>query len=326
MSTLLYEDIKMYFTKKKKTHSEVSTLRKAKTFAFERSEKGEIETYLEQKGEVVDIKNKKEKDIEIQSVEEKEEVNWTMDFVALTNIQILGKHSDYLNDWKTIEILLPQIIECCCSPRSSVCKNSFLTIKHLCISWKNKKVLLNNLFVHIFPFVIKKLDVKNNFLKNSVMTAVEEFMLYGNTVNNYEMLRLICNHSNNKNAIITKHMAYYVYSFLKNLTKKKLKKIPLTELATPFVNFLNAKLEVTRKYIKQVFSLLLKVKTEEEIIECFKNGISRKENFKIIEMNIRNILDQETNGNGPPLKRSYSSFHEFRTMQRMGSVQHFSSN
>lgn len=258
----------------------------------------------------------KEKTISNQKHVQKEiEINWKNDFITLTNIQIIAKHTNKIKQWEHLKNMIPFIIHLCCSPRSSICKNSFLTIKHVCTSLKHDKINLNQFFVNIFPFIIKKLDIKNNFLNDCAMKAFEEFMLYNINTNDYEILRLLCSESNNKNPTISKKMSYFVHLYLKNISKEDLTAFNLSSFVEPFLNFINAKLEDTKKNMKQIFALFLEVKSEEEIIDIFKNKVPEK-NKTITEKQIKHIISAS---NDSSLKKKHMPLHQFKCMKKRKS-------
>ncbi|SOV18901.1 conserved Plasmodium protein, unknown function [Plasmodium gaboni] len=252
------------------------------------------------------------------------EINWMNDFICLTNIQILSKNCNKFKEWNNLEIVIPHIINYCCSVRSCICKNSFLTITYICKSLKEEKAILCKFFVYIFPHIIKKLDIKNNFLNKCVTNAIEEFMLHSNNINNYEMLRLICSYSNDKNSSISKKLSYFVYLFLKNLSQKELIKFRISDFASPFLDFINAKLEDTKKYIKQALQILLEYHDEDNIIDNFKIGLEKNDqknqvhNFFLISKQIRNILRRDDNTD--TLKKKYATFHDFKNTKFVKSV------
>ncbi|KAI4835779.1 hypothetical protein MKS88_004996 [Plasmodium brasilianum] len=251
------------------------------------------------------------------------EINWVHDFINLTNIQILAKNSNTFNKWENLESVLPNIINYCCSPRSCICKNSFLTIKHVCISLKEDKIHLCKFFVHIFPYIVKKLDIKNNFLNRCATNAIEEFMLHSSSNNDYEMLRLICSYSNSKNSSISKKLSYFVYLFIKNIPKKDIINFNLSNFAEPFLNFINAKLEETKKFIKKTLILLLEYHGEDQIVLKFLTGIKNKQNLVILEKQIRNILKPPNTSE--PLKKKYETFHHFKSTKTMATFNKTSS-
>ncbi|KNG75207.1 hypothetical protein PFMG_01367 [Plasmodium falciparum IGH-CR14] len=251
------------------------------------------------------------------------EINWMNDFISLTNMQILSKNSNKFKEWNNLEIVIPHIINYCCSVRSCICKNSFLTITYICKSLKEEKDILCKFFVYIFPFIIKKLDIKNNFLNKCVTNAIEEFMLHSSNMNDYEMLRLICSYSNDKNSCISKKMSYFVYLFLKNLPQKELINFRISDFASPFLDFINAKLEDTKKYIKQALQILLEYHDEDNIIDNFKVGLEKHEqnnqvhNFFLISKQIRNIL---RSNNTNTLRKKYATFHDFKNTKIVKNV------
>ncbi|CDO66704.1 conserved Plasmodium protein, unknown function [Plasmodium reichenowi] len=251
------------------------------------------------------------------------EINWMNDFISLTNMQILSKSCNKFKEWNNLEIVIPHIINYCCSVRSCICKNSFLTITYICKSLKEEKDILCKFFVYIFPFIIRKLDIKNNFLNKCVTNAIEEFMLHSSNMNDYEMLRLICSYSNDKNSCISKKMSYFVYLFLKNLPQKELINFRISDFASPFLDFINAKLEDTKKYIKQALQILLEYHEEDNIIDNFKVGLEKHEqnnqvhNFFLVSKQIRNIL---RSNNTNTLRKKYATFHDFKNTKIVKNV------
>ncbi|KYN93885.1 hypothetical protein PRSY57_1421900, partial [Plasmodium reichenowi] len=251
------------------------------------------------------------------------EINWMNDFISLTNMQILSKNCNKFKEWNNLEIVIPHIINYCCSVRSCICKNSFLTITYICKSLKEEKDILCKFFVYIFPFIIRKLDIKNNFLNKCVTNAIEEFMLHSSNMNDYEMLRLICSYSNDKNSCISKKMSYFVYLFLKNLPQNELINFRISDFASPFLDFINAKLEDTKKYIKQALQILLEYHEEDNIIDNFKVGLEKHEqnnqvhNFFLVSKQIRNIL---RSNNSNTLRKKYATFHDFKNTKIVKNV------
>ncbi|VTZ66552.1 conserved Plasmodium protein, unknown function [Plasmodium chabaudi chabaudi] len=243
--------------------------------------------------------------------------HWTKDFTCLSNIQILGKNSDIFKEWCNLEFVIPYIINYCYSPRSCVSKNGFLTIKHLCISVKNNEIILSKFFSLIFPYIIKKLDIKNQFLNTCATNAISEFVTNNTIINNFEILRLICTESNNINSSISMKMAYLVYEFLNNLSIDNLKKINLSDFSEPFINFMNAKLPQTKEYIKKTFLLFLNIQSEDQIVSQFLTGIKGKQNLLIIEKQIRNLL--KNSNSLERLKKRYATFHDFKNTKKVGS-------
>lgn len=263
------------------------------------------------KNEETIIEDRKEKEVKTEI-----EMNWKHDFIILTNIQVIAKHTNKMKEWNNLQNIIPFIIHLCCSPRSSICKNSFLTIKHVCTSLQHDKINLNQFFVYMFPFIIKKLDIKNNFLNDCAMKAFEEFMLHSNNTNDFEILRLLCSESNNKNPTIVKKISYFIYLHLKNIDKEKLASLNLSDFVQPFFNFINAKLEETKKNIKQVLTLFLEIKKEEEIIDIFKNGMPDK-NKAIIEKQIKHILC--TRNDHPSVKKKHLCIQQLKCIKQRKS-------
>ncbi|CRG95739.1 conserved Plasmodium protein, unknown function [Plasmodium gallinaceum] len=347
-SSIIYEDIKEYFFKTKSNITKINStyitnknndkkniinnennlesiyVNKSKINIKKEDSICEYENNMKDKNNIENKSQEKNKD-ELENkndVKSEEEINWMNDFISLTNIQILAKNTNKFNEWNNLTVIIPNIINFCCSPRSCICKNSFLTIKYICTSLKYDKINLCKFFVSIFPSIIKRLDIKNNFLNSCATKSIEEFMIHSNSVNNYEMLRLICSHSKNKNSSITKKMSYFVYLFLKNLPKSDLMNFSLSDFAEPFLNFINAKLEDTKKFIKQAFTLFLEFQNEDYIIENLKKGIKHKENVVIVEKQIRNLLKCN---NCESLKKKYATFHEFKNMNKLKNLNKTSS-
>ncbi|CXI52890.1 conserved Plasmodium protein, unknown function [Plasmodium berghei] len=246
-----------------------------------------------------------------------EEMHWTKDFTCLANIQILGKNSDIFKEWCNLKFVIPYIINYCYSPRSCISKNGFLTIKHLCISVKRNELILSKFFSLIFPYIIKKLDIKNHFLNTCATNAISEFVINNTIINNFEILRLICTESNNINSSISMKMGYLVYQFLNNLSIDNLKKVNLSDFSEPFINFMNAKLPQTKEYIKKTFLLFLNIQSEDQIISQILTGIKGKQNLSIIEKQIRNLL--RNSNTFDQLKKRYATFHNFKNSKKIRS-------
>ncbi|VWU50525.1 conserved protein, unknown function [Hepatocystis sp. ex Piliocolobus tephrosceles] len=248
--------------------------------------------------------------------EKQNQPNWTSDFTFLTNIQIIAKNTQYFQEWDQLENILPDIIDFSGSIRSSICKSSFLTIKHICNSLSNNKQNLSKMFMYIFPHVIKRLDIKNQFLNTCATNAIEEFMFHSSNINNYEMLKLICLYSNNKNSLISMKICYFAFLFIKNLPKNELQSLNLSEFTVPFLNFMNAKLEQTKKYIKNILMMFLDVHTVDYIVEQLLKGIPDKHTSIIVEQQIRNILKYN---NPNSLQKKFPSFHDFKNTNQFKS-------
>ncbi|GAB68473.1 hypothetical protein PCYB_133470, partial [Plasmodium cynomolgi strain B] len=249
------------------------------------------------------------------------EANWVDDFVTLTNIQILAKNTKLFTAWGRLEIVLPYITSQCGSPRSCLCKKSFLTMKHLCMSIKGDKLNICRYFVKSFPYVVRKMDSKNHFLDECACQLIDHFMKHSSGVNDYEMLRVMCSFSDNKNASIIKKLSFFVYLFLKNLPTSELVSLPVRDFAHCFLHFINAKLEETKKYMKQTFTLLLTVHSEDDLVSFLLDGAPKKGNVLFLEREIRAFLRSRSCGDAcEPLKKKYATFHQFRNSKSLSKA------
>ncbi|CDU85062.1 conserved Plasmodium protein, unknown function [Plasmodium yoelii] len=320
ISIVIFKDIVIYLLKMKEKITKLKKINIDKD-SVDKLQNNSISAQISQK---INVEKKKDNNISEKkkdnSIAEKneEETHWTKDFTCLANMQILGKNSDIFKEWCNLEFVIPYIINYCYSPRSSISKNGFLTIKHLCISVKKNEIILSKFFSLIFPYIIKKLDIKNHFLNTCATNAISEFVINNTIINNFEILKLICTESNNVNSSICMKMGYLVYQFLNNLSIDNLKKINLSDFSEPFINFMNAKLPQTKEYIKKTFLLFLNIQSEDQIISQILTGIKGKQNLSIIEKQIRNLLTNSSN-TFDPLKKRYATFHNFKNNKKIRS-------
>ncbi|CAG9475897.1 conserved Plasmodium protein, unknown function [Plasmodium vivax] len=254
------------------------------------------------------------------------EANWVDDFVALTNIQILAKNTQVFAAWEKLEVVLPYVTTQCGSPRSCLCKKSFLTMKHLCMSIKGDKLNVCKYFVKCFPHVVRKMDSKNRFLDECASQLINLFMKQSSGVNDYQMLRVMCSFSGNKNSSIIKKLSFFVFLFLKNLPTSELVSLPVRDFAQCFLHFINAKLEETKRYMKQTFSLLLTVHSEDDLVSFLLEGAPKKGSVSSLEREIRAFLRSRSCGDVcEPLKKKYATFHQFRSSKSVGRAHKTSS-
>ncbi|GAW82996.1 hypothetical protein, conserved [Plasmodium gonderi] len=257
--------------------------------------------------------------------ENEKETSWVKDFIILTNMQILAKYTKTFTEWEKVERILSYLINHCCSPRSCLCKKSFLTMKHLCISMQDNKINLCKYFLKTFPHIVRKIDSKNHFLDECSTKAIEEFMAHSSGVNNYEMLRMICSYSDNKNSCIIKKLSSFVFLFLNNLPKIDLMNLPISDFSESFLNFMNAKLEETKKFMKRTFALLLTIHNQDDLVKYILDGIQKKNNIFILEKQIRVFLQSSTSTISQPLEKKYATFHEFKNANSLGRAHKTSS-
>ncbi|CAD2093443.1 conserved Plasmodium protein, unknown function [Plasmodium vinckei brucechwatti] len=310
ISIVIFKDIVVYLLKMKEKITKLKKINIDKD-STDKTQNNLPSVQINQK---INVEEKKNNSFNEQN---EEGAHWKKDFTCLANIQILGKNSDIFKEWCNLEFVIPYIINYCYSPRSCVSKNGFLTIKHLCISVKNNEIILSKFFSLIFPYIIKKLDIKNQFLNTCATNAISEFVTNDTIINNFEILRLICTESNNINSSISMKMAYLVYEFLNNLSIDNLKKINLSDFSEPFINFMNAKLPQTKEYIKKTFLLFLNIQSEDQIVSQFLTGIKGKHNLLIIEKQIRNLL--KNSNSFERLKKRFATFHDFKNTKKVGS-------
>ncbi|ANQ10536.1 Uncharacterized protein PCOAH_00049140 [Plasmodium coatneyi] len=309
LATLIYEDIVEYIQKIKKKGSR---LKCASGHIEPNTTNKSNETHMEKTRHSVDRQDG--------------EGTWVDDFVTLTNIQILAKNTKIFSVWEKLEVVLPYITTQCGSPRSCLCKKSFLTMKHLCMSIKEDKLNVCRYFVKSFPHVIRKMDTKNHFLDECASQVVENFMKHSNAVNDYEMLRVMCSFSDNKNSSIIKKLAFFVFLFLKNLPTSELVSLPVKDFAQSFLHFMNAKLEETKRYMKQTFTLLLTVHSEDDLVSSLLDGAPKKGNLSSLEREIRTFLRNRSCGDAfQPLKKKYATFHQFRNSKSLSKAHKTSS-
>ncbi|KEG03110.1 conserved Plasmodium protein, unknown function [Plasmodium vinckei vinckei] len=310
ISIVIFKDIVVYLLKMKEKITKLKKINIDKD-STDKTQNNLPSVQINQK---INVEEKKNNNFIEQN---KEGTDWKKDFTCLANIQILGKNSDIFKEWCNLEFVIPYIINYCYSPRSCVSKNGFLTIKHLCISAKENEIILSKFFSLIFPYIIKKLDIKNQFLNTCATNAIYEFVINNTIINNFEILRLICTESNNINSSISMKMAYLVYEFLNNLSIDNLKKINLSDFSEPFINFMNAKLPQTKEYIKKSLLLFLNIQSENQIVSQFLTGINGKHNLLIIEKQIRNLI--KNSNSFERLKKRFASFHDFKNTKKLGS-------
>ncbi|KJP89780.1 hypothetical protein AK88_00488 [Plasmodium fragile] len=316
VATLIYEDIVEYIHKIKKRGSKL----RCTSEHVEANKTNETHT-------VGSVRNDSTTGYPHHSVDQQDgEASWVDDFVTLTNVEILAKNTKIFLAWEKLEVVLPYITTQCGSPRSCLSKKSFLTMKHLCRSIKDYKVNVCRYFVKSFPHVVRKMDSKNHFLDECVFQLIHNFIKYSSGVNDYEMLRVMCSFSDNKNACIIKKLSFFVLLFLKNLSTSELVSLPIRDFAPSFLHFMNAKLEETKRYMKQTFTLLLTVHNEDDLVSFLLDGAPQKGNVSSLEREIRAFVRSRNCGDAcEPLRKKYATFHQFRNAKSLSKAHKTSS-